>query len=509
MPYSSRVQQVVRSAWQRRLLVIAVERSAIAAAVVLAALVLMLLVGTQILDARWLFLLAAIGLGVAFYQIRQRLLGHYRVAQILDMRLHLADSLSTAWYLLTRPAQNHSPITEFQLKGAESAANQVNISAAFPFTGRRLWSIAGALALVAASLFSLRYFVTNSLSLQHSLIPLQLSEVFERTDKDSEETKRQRAEAKGTDDPRSQKSTPKAEGQKDAKDPQRAEQPPAMQGNTPGQGQNPNQPAEMREGKESNDDQAQQKPSEGAEGTAQQKSGEKRGEDGEKSAGSQKPSKEDDANNPKSSNGLIDKMKEALSSLAAKMRPNSQGKQQSSEQKSGQEKSGDQQQSGSKEQSNASQQASANQEASEQQQSAQGQQGQTQEQSKAGQGKSSEASSDKSKSDSHSGIGSQDGDKSSKDSDQLKAMGKLAEIIGKRSASATGDVMVENPSGKQRLQTDYSQRQGQHSDLGGEINRDEVPLMYQQYVREYMTQVRRQAKQQHHKPASHVATEER
>jgi len=76
----------------------------------------------------------------------------------------------------------------------------------------------------------------------------------------------------------------------------------------------------------------------------------------------------------------------------------------------------------------------------------------------------------------------------------LKAMGKLAEIIGKRSASATGDVMVENPSGKQHLQTEYSGRVGQHSDLGGEINRDEIPLMYQQYVREYMSQVRRQVK---------------
>ncbi len=506
MPDTSRVEQVVRSAWERRLLVIAVERTAIAAAVVLGALVLMLLVGTQVLDGRWLLLLGVVGIGIAGYQIRQRLLGHYRVAQILDMRLHLADSLSTAWYLLTRPGQSKNPIAEFQIKGAESAAQAVDIAAAFPFTGRRLWSIAGALALVAASLFSVRYFVTNSLSLRHSLIPLQLSEVFERHDKDSEETKRQRAEAKGEDDPRSQKSSPKAEGQKDAKDPQRAEQPPALQGNTPGEGQNPNQPAEMREAKEGSEDQAKQR-NEGAEGTAQQKAGEKQGEDGEKTAGSQKPSNEDDANSPKSSNGLIDKMKEALSSLAAKMRPNSQGKQQSNDQKSGDQKSGDQQ-SGSKEQSNNSQHASANQEASEQQQSAQGQQGQTQEQSKSGQGKSSDQSADKSKSDSHSGIGSQDGDKATKDADQLKAMGKLAEIIGKRSASATGDVMVENPSGKQRLQTDYSQRQGQHSDLGGEINRDEVPLMYQQYVRDYMTQVRRQAKQ-HHKPASHVTSEER
>jgi hypothetical protein len=35
---------------------------------------------------------------------------------------------------------------------------------------------------------------------------------------------------------------------------------------------------------------------------------------------------------------------------------------------------------------------------------------------------------------------------------------------------------------------------GRHADLGGEINRDEIPLMYQQYIREYMSQVRRQAK---------------
>jgi hypothetical protein len=54
---------------------------------------------------------------------------------------------------------------------------------------------------------------------------------------------------------------------------------------------------------------------------------------------------------------------------------------------------------------------------------------------------------------------------------------------------------VENPSGKQHLETDYSGRLAQHTDSGGEINRDEIPLMYQQYVREYMSQVRRQATQ--------------
>ena len=71
-------------------------------------------------------------------------------------------------------------------------------------------------------------------------------------------------------------------------------------------------------------------------------------------------------------------------------------------------------------------------------------------------------------------------------------MGKLAEIIGKRAQDVTGEMMVEVPSGRQQLRTAYSDRVGRHSDTGGEINRDEVPLLFQQYVREYMERVHRQ-----------------
>ena len=70
-------------------------------------------------------------------------------------------------------------------------------------------------------------------------------------------------------------------------------------------------------------------------------------------------------------------------------------------------------------------------------------------------------------------------------------MGKLAEIIGKRSANLTGDMTVETASGNQQLKTEYSQRMGHHADLGGEINRNEIPLMYQQYIRDYMEAVRK------------------
>jgi hypothetical protein len=429
----------------------------------------MLLVGTQILDWQWLALLAVIGLGTAGYQVRGRLLGHYRVAQLLDRRLQLADSLSTAWYLLSGAEKRQDPIAEYQIKGAERAARSVDVARAFPFTGRKLWSIAGALGLAAVSLFSVRYLVTNSLSLRQSLIPLRFSEVLERTAKDSAETKRQREDAQGSDQ-RGQKSTPKADGQKDAKEPPHGETPPLAKGEAAGAGQNPNDPAEMQDAK-TPDSQGKER-----------KDGDAGGSD-------------DQANNPKSSNGLLDRMKDALSSLAAKMRPNSPSKQDAN-QRSGEDKKGDQQ-GASQEQNNQPRQDANNRDSSEQQQSSEGQgQGQTQEKTRSGQGKTADQSADNSKSDAHSGIGSQDGDKSTKDAEQLKAMGKLAEIIGKRSESATGDVMVENPSGKQQLQTNYSQRLGHHADLGGEINRDEIPLMYQQYVREYMSEVREQANRQ-------------
>jgi hypothetical protein len=114
------------------------------------------------------------------------------------------------------------------------------------------------------------------------------------------------------------------------------------------------------------------------------------------------------------------------------------------------------------------------------------------EKAQASQARTSADSSARDGSDSRSGIGRQDGNKDLKEAEQLQAMGKLAEIIGKRSASVTGEMMVETPSGKQHLKTEYSQRMGRHSDLGGEINRDEIPLMYQQYVRNYMEAVRKQ-----------------
>ncbi len=94
--------------------------------------------------------------------------------------------------------------------------------------------------------------------------------------------------------------------------------------------------------------------------------------------------------------------------------------------------------------------------------------------------------------DSKSGVGSQDGDKEAKMAEQVAAMGKISELIGKRSASVTGEMMVEVASGKQQLKTQYSNQRAEHTGAGGDVDRDEVPLAYQAYVRRYFEEIRKQ-----------------
>jgi hypothetical protein len=93
-----------------------------------------------------------------------------------------------------------------------------------------------------------------------------------------------------------------------------------------------------------------------------------------------------------------------------------------------------------------------------------------------------------------SGIGKSDGNKDIKDAEQLAAMGKISELFGKRQANLTGEVLIEVSASKpQGLKTPYSNRAAAHAEAGGEIHRDEVPLIYQQYVEQYFEQVRKQA----------------
>jgi hypothetical protein len=92
-----------------------------------------------------------------------------------------------------------------------------------------------------------------------------------------------------------------------------------------------------------------------------------------------------------------------------------------------------------------------------------------------------------------SGIGTQDGSKELKAAEQLKAMGKISEIIGKRAATVSGETMVEVQSGNQPLRTAYSKTNAAHTETDGDVTRDEIPVATQAYVQQYFQEMRKAA----------------
>ncbi len=493
-PPLSRVQDVVKRGWRRRLIVLIFDHAALALSIVFAGCTLLILLGTQILAWQWLLLLAAVGIGLTAYQVRRRLSDFYQVAQMMDSRLALHDSLSTAWFLHTQTATDN-PAAAHLFNHAEQLAQTADPAQAFPFQRRRAWVITAALFVTAFVLFGARYFVTHDLSLEHTFLPLAVTQVFENMAHPAANPEQKGDEANA----RLDKTLPPGAQDKDAT---RAPQPPQaeQQAKQPGTEQAKGGDANQKGDPAASQDQQQAKNGDGKTGSDEKREGGKGDgkpsgnsppSDAQEQKGDQQGDKQPESTGPQKSSSMMDRMRDALSSVMAKIKPTGNNPQKSDNnnaQKSNEgQKSSDQ--SGNKDQSADGQKDSGkDQSAQEQSSGEQSQQGAAKAQ--AAQGKDSAAPSDKKGSDAQSGVGHSDGDKQLREAEQAKAMGKLAEIIGKRSATLTGDMQVV-PSGKQRLQTDYTHAQGQHADLGGEINRDEVPVEDQEYVREYMELVRK------------------
>ena len=484
-----RIVTIVRSAGRRRLWTLTLDQLGFASASVLAGAIVLLVLGTEAVPPYWLVILAGIALSVSAYRIRERRLSDYQIAQILDRRLQLQDSLSTAWYLLTRPDLESTPAAVFQVHRAEGIAAGVDPASAFPFLGRRSWQVAGALAVAVVSLFISRYLVTRSLSLQHTMMPFQFADLVERLENSVRPNRPglKSVGGRGTPEP-----VPGRQTEKITQSPN-AVAPRGQENGTPQEvSRNPAGNQETRSGEAKSD---------GKNGSSQ--SGDSRRDQtaqtsAEQDGAKQTASKEDQQNAAtQKTSGLVDRMKDALSSLMAKLRPNanSQRSSQQNQRSSEAQRQGEEASPG--EEKNQNSQGARNQQ-SNQQASAEGAaEGATAEKTR-NSGRSSTESADRKTDSAQSGVGHQNGDKDIKDAEQLKAMGKLAEIIGKRSSNLTGDVTIETSSGNQHLKTQYSGRVGQHMDLGGEINRDQVPISYRKYVREYMDLIRKQEEKAHH-----------
>ncbi len=468
------------------------SQGAIAFSAALLAFILLLLMGTQILDWRWLFTIPSAALGVGLYRLWRRVPADYTVARILDRRLALADTLSTATFFCGRGETRLRPdpaVRASQLEDAERLAATVDARAAIPFVVPRAVYALAVLVLVASSLFALRYGLSRQLDLKPPLARMLLQK-FGPPERAEEAREAGRTPERNREpnyaDRELDRSDPRAGKADNPPQPrnQMSERSDAERSPDAGSKNSAKKPSPQEEAGDSdrNAELDNQPPESGRENGAAPPSQEK-GQSAQTSKTEQEPSGNQSSN-------LLSKLQDAMKNLLSRMstQPAPRAAQQGLNAQSSRMPPG---------KSSGNQKMAAN--GGEKQPGAQegdpqaGQTGQDNDVT----ARSGQANGD-GKSDSNragqqpgSGVGSQDGAKDVKLAEQLAAMGKISEILGKRSANLTGEATVEAQSTTQQLQTPYAQRRAEHTEGGAEIGRDEVPVALESYVEQYFEQVRK------------------
>lgn len=465
------------------------EQASLVLALAMGGAALLLLIGTQILNWYWLVLLFAGSLAFGIFRTARRVHPPYVLAQLIDRRLKLYDAFSTAFHFRAQAGSADPGVRAAQAEQAEDLARRVDLRQALPFAAPRFLYASAGLALVALGMFALRYGVMHSMDLRPSLLSAAFDSLFEQramAAKNDPIAKRMEEEYQklaaqeespdvqaAADHDAAPNSALDAANTSESNDPSTASEPKAQAGD----------PQAEKPGEQSSDD-ATQRDAQGKQPSGQQNGPDsKNGNQAAKQQQKQNGGKQD-SNSDNSS--LMDKMRDFAANLMNKL------KNQSKDQE-GQQSAANKNQSGNP-QDKMSQKGSPSQnksnQSSEQSQDQQGDpQGDSNQKGQSTQAKSTAKADHNAEQDGKSGIGHEDGDKSSREAEQLQAMGKISEILGKRSANVTGEVMVEVSSGKQQLKTQYSQKVGSHAESGSEINRDEVPLIYQQFVQQYFEQI--------------------
>jgi hypothetical protein len=488
------VFETVRRARRRMLANEVVQQAAYSFSAALGSLILLLLLGTQILSWPWLVLLPAGALAAGIYAIRRRTPSPYRVAQQVDRRLDLSDTLSTALFFAgatDRPGP--ADIRRAQRSQAERLAAGLDLRRAIPMRVPRAVYGTALLGLIASSLFALRYGLSHRLDLRPPLARI-VQEKLSGGERPESARVRKPPALREPDRPEDaafslDEAQQKGPGELDGAPEQALDTVDEPNVDNSKSGANRADAAKAARSQQAETGQSEGEESEGMSlDTGNQESADgrqgpgagKQGQGGEKQA----------SGSPGENSSLLNKFRDALSSLLSRMRQQTGAagaRQEASAQGSRQSQS---QAGNSREDGKQGRQGGDGQPSDVQD----GQSGDPSQNSQSAQSRSAgQGGQEPSTKQPGSGIGRQDGSKDVKLAEQLAAMGKISEIIGKRSANVTGDVTVESQSGNQQLRTPYAERAAHHTEAGGEISRDEVPVALQTYVQQYFEEVRKLA----------------
>ncbi len=454
------VEDLIRRAQRRYLLNEALGQGAFAVSICAGGLVALLLVGTRYLGWWAVGASACAGIAVGVFRIYRRTPDAYGTAIRLDEKAGLHDALSTALYFAGH-AEGAEAFRRSQRAQTETAIGAVTLDEAVPFTFPRAVYAMAALGLLAAGLAGWRYHLgLNSRS------PVGLALLRDRAPNDLQQEGKKADRRQWMQDAQLLLSRlgVKSDGQP---------------------------PLESQAELDKALDQAlQANPS-----ATDQRGGAKSAEDSRRSPESGDPmeltqdQKDEmpgtlDASGIKTDatqqSGLFSKLKQAVSSLLSKAPPmddNDANSNEPTQEQSDANLSGEQRSLGKNRPDHGESMSDA-------------MQGKANAQSQPGQkGKLNSSEDEKGQG---SGIGNQDGLREQREAEQLQAMGKISEIIGKRASTVSGEMMVEVQSGRnQQLRTAYTNTVATHGEADGEVTRDEIPLSLQPYVQQYFEQVRK------------------
>jgi len=446
----------------------------------LAAFVLLLIVGAEILHpiAIIAVLLLAACLGAARF-LRTRF-EPYPLLQQVDLRLALRDTLSSAFYFGHLHSAGHpTPAQTVLFRQAERFASSLDPAQAVPLTLPRSLYLVALLILAASGLLAVRYRAARQLDLRPPLASLLLAEPT-------------RLSSQAPSQPREQRTThrfqhlletlrvmtpPPPSHVPAGADSSPADPLPNEAAFAPPPPDLPN-PVPLSIGDQRPSSDSLDASDADSAITANQR------------AASQSPSRTPQPWD-NSHSDLWEKFREALASLLAQLKPHPA----SSDSQSVQADSRDPSDSARSrpQTSQYGRSAGGRQSAADSSLDADGQQEtESLQASRSSSGKPGGRSSDTQPArEGRSGIGKEDGRKDIRETEQLAAMGKLTELFGRRQLNLTGEVTIEVASGPQKVRTPYSEQQASHAEAGGVSYRDEVPLLFQSYVQRYFEQIRK------------------
>ena len=443
----------------------------------LAAGLLLLLLGTQMFDWYWPLLLVVLTLAAGWWRGRRRRPGESVLARRLDAALGLRDLLATAVHF-DGPSGRRADAAFLDVveSRAESAAAAADATVALRLRApRSLWAV-GVLALLSIGLFALRYGVLRTFDPRAPIVEVRF-DTLSGAPQPQKKAPGELARRGPLPEPFSLNLPEDERSNVNEKDDAVRESLRTVDGKDPSQIARDGQKGEQGHSAQEGDaEESEEGDNPGA--TKNAPAGTKDGQRAGTENSQDKPGRQE-------KDSLMDKMRDALANLMDKLKiePKGEGKQSAST-KSGQKGAG-QKDKGSPQPGRPNQpgEPDANQ---------QGQQpgdGENAMQARANQqgGKDDPSQNEK------SGIGKQDGKKDIELAEQQKAMGKLSELLGKRSLNLQGEVMVEVTNSKnQQLKTPFVSRTATHAEAGGEVSRDEVPLDRREFVERYYEQMRRQ-----------------